>query len=75
MNRRSFFETLSALLMMPMQLIARSYYLLSEKQIACVERRVELELRLNPQYVWGAAGLDPGAPGDCSGKLYAIFFS
>ena len=30
---------------------------------------------MNPAYVWGAASLLPGAPGDCSGKIYAIFFS
>jgi hypothetical protein len=30
---------------------------------------------LNPAYVWGAASLLPGAPGDCSGKIYAILAS
>jgi len=33
-----------------------------------------LEAKLNPAYAWGGAGLKPGAPGDCSGKLFAIFF-
>jgi len=37
--------------------------------------RLQLELNLNPVYIWGAAGLAPGAPGDCSGKLYAILAS
>ncbi len=37
--------------------------------------RVQLELSLNPAWVWGAAGKDPGAPGDCSGKITAIVLS
>ena len=41
----------------------------------CVHKRIQAELRYNPAYIWGAAGLAPGAPGDCSGKLYAILFS
>lgn len=50
------------------------YYILSPEQIDCIRKRIKLELKLNPFYVWGAAGLKPGAPGDCSGKMYAIFF-
>lgn len=34
-----------------------------------------MELNLNPAYVWGAHKLLPAQPGDCSGKLYAIFAS
>lgn len=48
---------------------------LTPYQAECIQKRIELELRLNPAYVWGAADLKPGVPGDCSGKLYAIFKS
>lgn len=58
-----------------LQSIAQAYYTLTPDQITCIEDRVAVEKILNPKYVWGAAGLDPGSPGDCSGKLYAIFFS
>jgi hypothetical protein len=34
-----------------------------------------VELNLNPAYVSGAHELLPASPGDCSGKLYAIFAS
>jgi cell wall-associated NlpC family hydrolase len=34
-----------------------------------------LELNFNPIYLWGGTSLLPGAPGDCSGKIYAIFAS
>lgn len=51
------------------------YYVLSQDQVDCIRRRIEIELNLNPAYVWGAAGLEPGDPGDCSGKLYAILAS
>ena len=44
-------------------------------QIDCILGRVSLELEMNPAYVWGASKLEPGAVGDCSGKIYAIFRS
>jgi hypothetical protein len=35
-----------------------------------------LELKLNPAYMMvNKISLDPGAPGDCSGKIWAIFAS
>lgn len=34
-----------------------------------------MELNLNPAYLWGGDSLKPGAPGDCTGKLYAILAS
>lgn len=48
---------------------------LTLEQCKCITERVQLELDMNPAYVWGASGLSPGAPGDCSGKIYAIFAS
>jgi hypothetical protein len=48
---------------------------ITEKQLTCVLTRIDIELKLNAVYVWGAAGLEPGAPGDCTGKAYAIFSS
>lgn len=48
---------------------------LTPYQAECIGRRIELELRMNPAYAWGASDLEPGVPGDCSGKLYAIFKS
>lgn len=48
---------------------------ITEKQLECILTRVNLELKLNAVYVWGGAGLEPGAPGDCTGKYYAILSS
>jgi cell wall-associated NlpC family hydrolase len=56
-------------------LISLLFLALLPSEIDCIGRRLELELQLNPAYAWGAAGLEPGAVGDCSGKLFAICFS
>jgi hypothetical protein len=48
---------------------------ISKAEAQCIAERLQLELDLNPAYIWGAAGLLPGAPGDCSGKIYAILAS
>lgn len=46
-----------------------------EDQYKCVCDRINIELRLNPAYDWGAKNIGVGAVGDCSGKVYAIFSS
>ena len=44
-------------------------------QVECILSRIKWELAINPAYAWGGSGLEPGAVGDCSGKLRAIFAS
>lgn len=51
-----------------------SFYTI-EDQYACIADRLAIELRMNPAYAWGGSSMEIGAPGDCSGKLRAIFAS
>jgi hypothetical protein len=52
---------------------ARVFYLvITDRQVQCIKERLKLEAKLNAAYVWGAAKLKVGAPGDCSGKLSAV---
>lgn len=48
---------------------------LTESQRECILRDLQIDLDLNAAYVWGADNLEPGKPGDCSGKIWARFFT
>jgi len=51
------------------------YVQVTQQQMDTILTRTQLELHLNPAYVFGAAGIDPGVPGDCSGKVRAILMA